>query len=156
MVESRLLPQWPEDKLARTSEIIGALDSPLRLHIILLLNQQPHVVHELVTELGKSQPLVSQHLRVLKNAGLVSATRTGREMVYRLAVPSVMGIIETIAGLTEEDSRDDLAARRAARQGPDFIDATGSIGSASAVGPMGGHTPDEDPGLIPDGPSPSL
>ena len=156
MVEPQLLPQWPEDKLSRTSEIIGALDSPLRLQIILLLNQQPHVVHELVTELEKSQPLVSQHLRVLKNAGLVSATRTGREMVYRLAIPSVMSIIESISGLTEQDSRDDLAARRAARKGPDFVDATGSVGSASAFGPIGDHTPDADPGLIPDGPSPSL
>lgn len=146
-------PLWPKDRLKRTADVVGALDSPLRLQILLLLNTKPHVVHELVTELEKSQPLVSQHLRVLKNAGLVDATRTGREVAYSLAMPGIINIVESIAALSEGDWGDELAARRATR-GPDLIDASRSTGSAAAHGPLPGHTPETDPGLLPDSPKP--
>ena len=42
-------------------------------------------MHELVDALGVTQPLISQHLRVLKSAGVVHGERHGREVVYRLA-----------------------------------------------------------------------
>ncbi len=41
--------------------------------------------HALVDALGASQPLVSQHLKTLRAAGLVNTHRRGREMVYSLA-----------------------------------------------------------------------
>lgn len=141
---------WSAEKLTRTADTIGALDSPLRLQILLLLHNRDHVVHELVDALDKSQPLVSQHLRVLKNAGLVSAKRTGREVVYRLAVPGVIASMESIAALSGPE--DELAARREAS--PDFIDATESSGAAAAFGPLPQQTPDTDPGLVPGTPAP--
>lgn len=73
--------------LRRTAELVSALDSELRLSILLLLDTGDRVVHEMVAELGKSQPLISQHLRVLKSVGLVTSRRTGREVVYSLAQP---------------------------------------------------------------------
>lgn len=144
-------PNWSGEKMNRTSEIIAALDSPLRLQILLLLHQRDHVVHELVSTLGKSQPLVSQHLRVLKNAGLVNATRVGREVVYRLAVPGVITVLESLSTL-ESEEHDELAARR--KRTPDFINATESTGSAAAFGPLRSHMPERDPGLAPNTPAP--
>ena len=41
-------------------------------------------MHELVDALAVPQPLVSQHLRILKAAGVVAGVRTGREVMYRL------------------------------------------------------------------------
>lgn len=72
--------------------VIRALDSPLRIEIVLALNERPHFVHELVKRLDSSQPLISQHLKVLKSAHVVEAERTGRQMTYFLAEPLVMDI----------------------------------------------------------------
>lgn len=142
---------WSAEKMTRTSEIIGALDSPLRLRILLLLNQRDHVVHELVDVLDKSQPLVSQHLRVLKNTGLVEATRSGREVVYHLAVPGVIACMESLSALSPEPV-DELSSRR--HTAPDFIDASESIGTVAAIGPLPDSTPERDPGLAPHKPTP--
>ncbi|BAU96605.1 transcriptional regulator [Corynebacterium suranareeae] len=75
------------------SSLIRALDSPLRIEIILALNERPHYVHELVKLVKSSQPLVSQHLKVLKSAGIVDAERQGRQMTYSLAQPLVLDIL---------------------------------------------------------------
>ncbi|HVM19217.1 MAG TPA: metalloregulator ArsR/SmtB family transcription factor [Egibacteraceae bacterium] len=65
--------------------LLKALASPLRLRIVLSLADQPQCVHDLVAGLGVAQPLVSQHLRVLRLSGLTSSERRGREIVYALA-----------------------------------------------------------------------
>ena len=65
-------------------ELLRALTAPIRLAIIDLLADQAYCVHELVDAIGASQPLVSQHLRVLRGASLVRTRRRGREMVYEL------------------------------------------------------------------------
>lgn len=54
-------------------------------------------VHELVKATGKSQPLISQHLRVLKQAGIVSSERNGREVTYSLVAPEVLTLLEDAA-----------------------------------------------------------
>ena len=51
---------------------------------MLELRESPCCVHDLVDALGVPQPLVSQHLRVLKAAGVVHGERRGREVVYSL------------------------------------------------------------------------
>ncbi|WP_343287425.1 metalloregulator ArsR/SmtB family transcription factor [Gordonia sp. SID5947] len=69
---------------AAASDLLRALASPTRIAIVLLLRERPQCVHEIVGALEVSQPLVSQHLRVLKDAGVVRGHRTGREIVYEL------------------------------------------------------------------------
>lgn len=66
-------------------ELLKVLAAPARLAIVTELAEQPRYVHELVERLGMSQPLVSQHLRVLRGARLVAVERHGREAVYSLA-----------------------------------------------------------------------
>ena len=53
------------------ADLLRALASPTRVAIVLSLRERVQCVHELVGHLGLSQPLVSQHLRVLKDAGVV-------------------------------------------------------------------------------------
>ncbi|MEU2350165.1 metalloregulator ArsR/SmtB family transcription factor [Modestobacter sp. NPDC049651] len=75
---------FPEPVRA-ASELLSALASPMRLTIVALLDEHgTRCVHELVTALGAAQPLVSQHLRVLRSAGLVAGERHHREVHYRL------------------------------------------------------------------------
>ncbi|MFV8380724.1 ArsR/SmtB family transcription factor [Corynebacterium hindlerae] len=75
-------------------QIIRALDSELRMKIVYLLNESPKCVHELVGTLGSSQPLISQHLKVLRTAGLVDNVRHGREMYYSLTNIDAMSILD--------------------------------------------------------------
>jgi DNA-binding transcriptional ArsR family regulator len=73
--------------------LLRALTAPVRLAVIDLLADQAYCVHDLVDALDVPQPLVSQHLRVLLAAGLVSKRRRGREMVYELADTHVAHIV---------------------------------------------------------------
>jgi DNA-binding transcriptional ArsR family regulator len=73
--------------------LLKALVAPLRLALVDLLSSGPLCVHELVAALGAAQPLVSQHLKVLRSAGLVATTRRGREVVYRLADDHVAHVV---------------------------------------------------------------
>lgn len=70
--------------LAGAGDLLRALAAPVRIAIVLELRDAPRCVHELVAALGVTQPLISQHLRVLKSAGVVAGKRHGREVVYQL------------------------------------------------------------------------
>ncbi|SIR83519.1 ArsR/SmtB family transcription factor [Micromonospora avicenniae] len=61
-----------------------ALGDPTRRAIIACLAEQPRAVGELAEVLPVSRPAVSQHLRVLKGAGLVTDRTAGTRRVYRL------------------------------------------------------------------------
>lgn len=76
------------------SELLTALASPVRLSIVALLDEHgSRCVHQLVDALGVPQPLVSQHLRVLRSARLVSGSRRHREVDYRLVDGHVAHIV---------------------------------------------------------------
>jgi DNA-binding transcriptional ArsR family regulator len=70
--------------LSDAGDLLRALAAPVRIAIVLQLRDEDRCVHELVDLLGVAQPLISQHLRVLKTAGVVHGERRGREVVYRL------------------------------------------------------------------------
>lgn len=70
--------------LDAAGELLRALAAPVRIAIVLQLRAQPRCVHELVEALDLPQPLVSQHLRILKVAGVVAGERSGREVLYHL------------------------------------------------------------------------
>jgi ArsR family transcriptional regulator len=79
-------PEVPDRAVLDTAgDLLRALAAPLRIAIVLQLCHSARCVHELVDALDVPQPLVSQHLRILKAAGVVAGTRSGREVLYRLA-----------------------------------------------------------------------
>ncbi len=63
---------------------VGALGDPTRRAIFERLADGPAAVVEIAADLPVSRPAVSQHLKVLKDAGLVSETAEGTRRVYRL------------------------------------------------------------------------
>lgn len=73
--------------------LLRALASPVRMRLVLSLARGPRCVHELVDELSLPQPLVSQHLRVLRISRLVRAERAGREIVYSLVDAHVAHVV---------------------------------------------------------------
>jgi len=63
---------------------MDALGDPTRRAIFEQLRRGPRAVGEIASELPVSRPAVSQHLRVLKDAGLVTERRDGTRRLYRL------------------------------------------------------------------------
>lgn len=64
--------------------VFDALTDPTRRQILDLLRQRPHLVGELVDLLQMSQPGVSKHLRVLREAGLVNVRQDAQRRWYEL------------------------------------------------------------------------
>ena len=92
----------PPSTLVAAGELLRALSAPVRIAIVLQLRDGERCVHELVGALGVAQPLISQHLRVLKSAGVVDGKRQGREVVYRLVDEHLSHIVVDAVAHVEE------------------------------------------------------
>lgn len=64
--------------------IFAALASPVRRDLLRLLLEGPRTAGDLASHFAMRRPSVSEHLRVLREAGLVSERKSGRERHYRL------------------------------------------------------------------------
>ncbi len=64
--------------------IFEALADPTRRHIVDLLRERPRLVGELTAQLDISQPGISKHLRVLREAGLVNVRQDAQRRWYEL------------------------------------------------------------------------
>lgn len=91
----------------KVSTLFAALSSPVRAAIVHLLTTGEQSVNDLVDELGLSQPLVSQHLRVLRDAKLVSTRRSGREIAYSLEDEHVAHVFLDALNHSKEARHDD-------------------------------------------------
>ena len=69
-----------------------ALGDPSRLAIVQCLAERPRAVGELADELPISRPAVSQHLRALKDAGLVTDRAWGTRRIYQLSPDGIAGL----------------------------------------------------------------
>lgn len=72
-------------ELDDAAELLRAFAHPLRLAIVLELQGGEKCVHDLVATLDVRQPLVSQHLRILRQSGILVGRRRGREIAYSIA-----------------------------------------------------------------------
>jgi rhodanese-related sulfurtransferase len=83
------------------SRIGKALASPHRLEMLELLAQGDRTVESLAAEIGASTANASQHLQVLRQAGLVDTERSGVFIHYRLADPSVFELCRALRVVAE-------------------------------------------------------
>lgn len=88
--------------LAAAGDLLRALGAPVRIAIVLQLREAPLCVHHLVDLLDLPQPLISQHLRVLRAAGIVDGERRGREVVYSLVDEHLAHIVVDAVAHAEE------------------------------------------------------
>jgi DNA-binding transcriptional ArsR family regulator len=95
----------PREILDAAGELLRALAAPVRIAIVLQLRESQRCVHELVDALGVPQPLVSQHLKILKAAGVVAGERSGREVLYRLADHHLAHIVVDAVAHAGEDTQ---------------------------------------------------
>ncbi len=76
-----------------------ALSSEPRMKILVLLKEHPQCVNVIARRLGMGQPAVSQHLRILREAGLVKARKTGYWMHYEVNGGAIAAQGKTLGGL---------------------------------------------------------
>jgi len=89
-----------EDRVAELAKGFSALADPVRLRVLNLIAGAPNgevCVCEFVEPLGKSQPTVSHHLKVLADAGLIEGQRRGKWVWYRLVPERLAGLRQTLA-----------------------------------------------------------
>ena len=77
-----------------TSDAFNAVAEPRRRDILNYLILQERSVNEIVDSLSIEQPSVSKHLRVLKDVGLVSVRRDGRNMFYKTNAEAIRPLHE--------------------------------------------------------------
>jgi DNA-binding transcriptional ArsR family regulator len=111
-------------RASTTSDAFNAVAEPRRRDILNYLILQERSVNEIVDSLSIEQPSVSKHLRVLKDVGLVSVRREGRNMFYRTNADAIRPLHEWTSTFErywrhQLDRIKDLAERKANEQNPD-------------------------------------
>lgn len=76
--------QHPRPTTRKMTKVFKALADGTRQEILQLLEEQPYAVGEIVAKFDLSQPTISRHLSVLKEADLVVDQRRGQNVIYRL------------------------------------------------------------------------
>jgi DNA-binding transcriptional ArsR family regulator len=103
----------PDDELyERQARICQVLADPKRLRLLGLLRDREYAVGELAEALGIAYPNVSQHLNVMRDAGLVATRRSGTSVYYRLAYPRIAEACDLVREVLREQLADAAALAR--------------------------------------------
>ncbi len=87
--------------------VFNALSDPIRLEIVAYLRDGEKCVCEIVPHLNLIQPLVSRHLKILKDTGIVKCRKDGTKRMYAIVDNRIFGVLdaltpELINALTKE------------------------------------------------------
>jgi len=104
----RPIAPLPESRQVRAVQGFKALADPTRLEILRLVAAQagPTCVCDIVDHFDLSQPTISHHLRILREAGLLSGSRVGIWSFYSLAPEALAELGEVAAGLGRRPARE--------------------------------------------------
>jgi tRNA 2-thiouridine synthesizing protein A len=111
-----------QTQIKQQAEIHRVLSNPSRLHILHALRHQEHSVGELAEQIGASLQNTSQHLRLMKDKGILEARRDGKTIYYQIAGSDIGGDckqmlshVETISTQTGDEKMTDLNAIESAK-----------------------------------------
>jgi DNA-binding transcriptional ArsR family regulator len=88
----------PEPLVELVAARFRVLGEPMRIKLLERLRDSPASVAELQTALGASQQNVSKHLRILHDAGLLSRTKRGTNVIYEIDDPTVFALCDDVCG----------------------------------------------------------
>jgi len=112
------------------AEICKVLTDPKRLRLLHALRDGERTVGDLAAVLGIPLPNASQHLGVLRAAGLVDGRREGTSVRYRLAEPAILDACDIVGGIVDRR----LQGRRALATGAPAI-PNSTAGAAAPAAP---------------------
>ena len=79
------------------STVFHALSDPIRLEILAYLRDGEKCVCEIVPHLNLIQPLVSRHLKILKDAGLIRCRKDGTKRLYSIVDARIYGVVDALS-----------------------------------------------------------
>ncbi|MFX0172528.1 MAG: ArsR/SmtB family transcription factor [Candidatus Hodarchaeota archaeon] len=86
------------------AELCQSLTHPFRLKIIQVLKNGPKKVGDIEEKTKRPQPFISQHLRVLRDKGVVTCQRKANEVYYSLTDPKILEICKLVNDLIAKKS----------------------------------------------------
>ncbi|MFA6910831.1 MAG: metalloregulator ArsR/SmtB family transcription factor [Candidatus Cloacimonadaceae bacterium] len=84
------------------ASVMKAMAHPTRLFIVDELDKGAKSVSELTEMVGIDISTISRHLAILKNAGIVTATKINNQMIYRLLCPCVLDMYKCVVKIREQ------------------------------------------------------
>ena len=84
------------------AKLFAVLSDPARLEILSVLAKKRGCVSELQVRTGRNQPNISQHLRVLRDSGLVDFRKDGRKTCYSICKPEVKELLRFARKIREK------------------------------------------------------
>ena len=93
--------------ICELSNILSILGEPTRLSIVIYLLDQEANVTDITNHLQMSQPVVSHHLRVLKDAKILKSYKKGKNIYYTIASDYVRGIVEESISMLKAGEQDE-------------------------------------------------
>ena len=78
------------------STVFNALSDPIRLEILSFLRDGEKCVCEIVPQLNLIQPLVSRHLKILKDVGILRCRKDGTKRIYSIVDPRIHNIVDNL------------------------------------------------------------
>jgi ArsR family transcriptional regulator len=86
-----------EDKQNRfKAKIFNALSDPVRLEILEFLRDGEKCVCEIIPHVRLIQPMVSRHLKILKDCGLVKDRKDGNRRLYSITEPAIFESVDAV------------------------------------------------------------
>jgi DNA-binding transcriptional ArsR family regulator len=95
-------PSITQEVLTLHAEMCSALADPTRLVLLYKLSEHSWNVTELTQELNLSQPMISRHLKVLRERGLVTANRQGAVICYQLADNRIIQALDLLRSVMRD------------------------------------------------------
>jgi len=114
---------WLDKLFELETKVLRALANPRRLEIIHLIRDQELSVSEIFSMLDLPQANVSQHLTVLRQAGLVTTRRVGQQVMYRLTHPNLINASDLLRQMLAEQTsvRDEQLNKLLKQKSSDLI-----------------------------------
>jgi DNA-binding transcriptional ArsR family regulator len=88
--------QQTASQLRFKAQVFHALSSPDRLEILEFLRDGEKCVCEIVPHLNLIQPVVSRHLKILKDVGVIRCRKDGTKRMYSIVDPKVHNVVDTL------------------------------------------------------------
>jgi DNA-binding transcriptional ArsR family regulator len=91
------MPSNQENNVRFKSTVFHALSDPIRIEILLYIRDGEKCVCEIVPHLNLIQPLVSRHLKILKDAGIVRCRKDGTKRMYSIVDQRIFGVVDALS-----------------------------------------------------------
>jgi len=105
MTSARSHPRLSEEALTLIAARFKVLSEPIRLKLIIALEEGERNVTELVEATGNTQTNVSRQLQVLAEAGILSRRKAGVSVFYRIADPAIFDLCRHVCGGLQREFR---------------------------------------------------